>query len=85
MRYAFFSAFIEQAKQENPEFVFKNDEDPATHIYSSQELIELFSTLCPTPIGNYFKLLAITYSLLRRSGILRRKDYSRIGWISKCG
>jgi hypothetical protein len=54
LRYAFFSAYIEEMKAEDPEFVVKPDPTPETHIYTKDELIQLFSDLCPQPLGIFF-------------------------------
>jgi len=46
----FFSAYIEEMKAEDPDFVVKPDNDPETHIYSKEELLKLFTDLCPQPL-----------------------------------
>lgn len=53
LRYAFFSAYIEEMKAEDPDFVVKPDTNPETHIYTKEELIKLFTDLCPKPIGMF--------------------------------
>eukprot|EP00026_Physarum_polycephalum_P006509 Phypoly_transcript_06553.p1 GENE.Phypoly_transcript_06553~~Phypoly_transcript_06553.p1 ORF type:complete len:552 (+),score=75.03 Phypoly_transcript_06553:68-1723(+) len=64
LRYAFFSAFIEEMKAEDPEFTVKPDPAPETHIYTKEELLKLFTDLCPKPIDPEFSGGKITVGLV---------------------